>query len=414
MQAVYFNAILVILVFGFVVEQVLDYLNSKNKETSVPNELQDFYDQEKYTKSLNYKRAHNKVGNISGWLSFIASMLFLVLGGFNWLNELLLPEFGDTLWLSLVYFGVLFFASDIMGLPFGLYATFVIEEKFGFNKTTPKTYFIDKIKSYAMTIILGGGIMYVLLLLITSIGEQFWLYAWAVMVAIMIFTNFFYTTLFVPIFNKLTPLEDGELRTEIEKLAAKLNFPLTKIQVMNASKRTSKGNAYFAGFGKKKSIVLFDTLIEKHEVDELVGILAHEIGHYKKKHIIGNMIQGIALNGLMLWLLSWFIFNPELSMALGADQLYIHLNLIAFGILYGPISMITGLIGNVISRKNEYEADAYAIEHTKPEAFKTALIRLSTDSLSDLKPHPAYVFMHYSHPTLLQRLESIDSNAEHE
>ncbi|MCB0736301.1 MAG: M48 family metallopeptidase [Bacteroidetes bacterium] len=411
MQAVYFNAILVILVFGFVVEQILDFLNSKNKETTVPEDLRNFYDQEKYTKSLNYKRAHNKVGNISGWMSFVASMLFLLLGGFNWLNELLLPEFGDTLWLSLVYFGVLFFASDIMGIPFGLYATFVIEEKFGFNKTTPTTYFIDKIKSYAMTIILGGGIMYVLLLLITSIGEQFWLYAWAVMVAIMIFTNFFYTTLFVPIFNKLTSLEDGELRTEIEKLAAKLNFPLTKIQVMNASKRTSKGNAYFAGFGKKKSIVLFDTLIEKHEVDELVGILAHEIGHYKKKHIIGNMVQGIALNGLMLWLLSWFIFNPELSMALGADQLYIHLNLIAFGILYGPISMITGLIGNVISRKNEYEADAYAIEHTKPEALKTALIRLSTDSLSDLKPHPAYVFMHYSHPTLLQRLKAINSNA---
>lgn len=409
MEQVYFYAIVTVILVGFAVDQVLDFLNSRKKSDTVPDELKGFYDQEKYSKSVAYKREHNRVGAVSSWISLAASLAFILLGGFAWLNQLLLPNFENEIFLSLAYFGVLFFASDILGSPIAIYSTFVIEEKYGFNKTTPKTYALDKLKSYVMAAILGGGLMYLLLYLVQAIGPSFWLYAWGLMMVVTLFMTFFYTTLFVPIFNKLTPLEDGELRTRIEELAQKVGFPLKKIQVMNASKRTTKGNAFFSGFGSQKGIVLFDTLIEKHTVDELVGVLAHEIGHYKKKHILSNMVLGFGLNALMLFLLSWFVFNPDLSKALGEDQLYIHLNLIAFSILYGPISTVTGLIGNVLSRKHEYEADAYAVAHANKRAFKDGLIRLSTDSLSDLKPHPAYVFVHYSHPTLLQRLSAIDS-----
>lgn len=315
-------------------------------------------------------------------------------------------------WLSLAFFGLLFFASDIISIPLSLYSTFVVEEKYGFNKTTPKTFIIDKLKSYLITVLLGGGLVYLLLTIIIAMGSSFWIWAWLLMVGIMLFMNFFYTTLFVPLFNKLKPLEDGELRTAIEQLSNKLDFPLKKIMVMDASKRSTKSNAFFSGFGKLKSIVLYDTLIEKHSTDELLGILAHEVGHYKKKHIISNMASAIISTGLMLFVLSWFVFNEELSMALGAKEIYYHLNILAFGILYEPINTITGLIGSVLSRKHEYEADAYAVEHTDAEAFKQALKTLSTENLGDLQPHPAYVFAYYSHPTVLQRIRAIDALKE--
>lgn len=409
MEKTYIIIFMVIIIANFIVDKVLDFLNNRNRPTEVPAELKDFYDQEKYTKSLAYKKEHGRVSDIGSWISFIAILAFLITGIFGQINTWL-QGFGlEGIPLSLAYFGLLFVASDILGMPFSLYSTFVIEEKYGFNKTTPKTYIIDKLKGYLMGAILGGGIMYLLLWLIDSIGPNFWIYAWLLMVAVMLFMNFFYTTLFVPIFNKLKPLEEGDLRTEIENLSAKLNFPLRKIMVMDASKRSTKSNAFFSGFGKLKSIVLFDTLIDQHSNDELSGVLAHEIGHYKKKHIISNMVTAIVSTGLMLFVLSWFMFNEELSLALGANELYFHLNLIAFGILYEPINTITGLIGNVLSRKHEYEADEYAVKHTNPEAFKNALKTLSTENLSDLMPHPAYVFVHYSHPTVLQRIKFIDS-----
>lgn len=407
MQQQYLIALFSIIVLGFLVDQVLDYLNSRNRPKLLPSSLKEFYNDEEYRKSLAYKREHRRVSNIGSWLSFILTLGFLLNGGFGWLNMTL--EVFDLRgeWLSLVYFGVLFIFSDLFSMPLTIYSTFVVEEKYGFNKTTLKTFILDKLKSYLLAIVFGGALLYTVLYIVITLGSDFWIYAWLLMIGVMLFMNFFYTTLFLPLFNKLSPLEEGELKTAIVALSKKVDFPLSKIYVMNASKRSTKSNAFFSGFGKLKSIVLFDTLIEKHSVDELMGILAHEVGHYKKKHVITNMVTAILSNGIMLLVLSWFIFSEDLSRAMGADGLYYHLNIIAFGILFGPINLILGLLGNVFSRKHEYEADAFAIENTDKAAFENALKKLSTENLSDLQPHPAYVFVHYSHPPLLQRLKAI-------
>ncbi|MBI1183666.1 M48 family metalloprotease [bacterium] len=408
MEQTYLTIFVTIVIVGFVADQVLDYLNNYNRPELVPKELEGIYNQEKYAQSLHYQRDQNRVANISSWISFVIILGLLLTQSFGTINRDLENMGLHGKWLSLAFFGLIFLAGDLLSLPLSLYATFVVEEKYGFNKTTLKTFFADKLKSYALTVFLGGGLLYLLLSIIISLGNTFWIWAWLLMVAVMVFMNFFYTTLFVPLFNKLTPLADGELKEAIVALSEKLDFPLKKIMVMDASKRSSKSNAYFSGFGKLKSIVLFDTLLDKHSNKELLGILAHEIGHYKKRHIVSNLLIAVVLNGLTLYVLSWFIFNDELSKALGAHQLYYHLNIIAFGILFEPISTLTGLLGNVLSRKHEYEADAFAVKHTDKEAFKDALKTLSTENLSDLQPHPAYVFVHYSHPTVLQRLKAID------
>jgi len=412
MEQQYLIALFIIIVVGFLFQQLIDYLNNHNRPKLVPEQLKEFYDQDEYSRSRAYRLENYRLSNAGSWLTFIITLGFLLSGGFGWLNEFL-ASFGlREKWLSLGYFASLFLISDIISLPFSLYGTFIIEEKYGFNRTTFKTFLLDKLKGYLLAILVGGLLVYLLLSIIITLGSDFWIYAWILMVAIMLFMNFFYTTLFLPIFNKLTPLEDGELKTSIVELAGKVNFPLNKIYVMDASKRSSKSNAFFSGFGKLKSIVLFDTLIEKHSKDELLGILAHEVGHYKKKHTIVNIISGMLVNGIMLYLLTWFLFgdgSSELSKAMGGDRFYYHLNIIAFGILFEPVNMVIGIASNVLSRKHEYEADAYAIAHADSEAFQNALKKLSVENLSDLQPHPAHVFVHYSHPTLLQRLEAIDS-----
>lgn len=396
---------------NFIWGEILEYLNRLNRPAKVPEKLKGFYDQEKYALSLAYKKDHDQVGSLSSWIGYLLMAGFLLLRGFGWLNEFI-EGFGLTgHWLSLAYFGVLFIISDLIGLPFALYSTFVIEERYGFNKTDLRTFFIDKLKSYVMTLFLGGGLLYVFLWIIDYMGTNFWWYAWILMTAVMLFMNFFYTTLLLPIFNKLTPLQDGELKEAIEGLSQKLDFPLKNIMVMDASKRSTKSNAFFSGFGKLKSIVLYDTLIAQHSQDELLAILAHEVGHYKKKHIISNLVSGVIVNGFMLFILSKFIFSEDIPLALGAEpsyEPYYHLNLIAFAILFEPISLLTGLLGSVISRRHEYEADEYAVLNTSKEAMINALKKLSNENLSDLMPHPAYVFFHYSHPTLLQRISAIE------
>lgn len=406
MQQQYLIALFVIIVFGFLVDQVLDYLNSQ-KPKLLPAPLKEYYTDEEYRKSLAYKKEHRRLSNTSSWLSFIITLGFLLNGGFGWLNEFLMSFGLRSQWLSLTYFGVLFIVSDLLSTPLSLYSTFIIEEKYGFNKTTLKTFFLDKLKGYLLAIVLGGSLIAAFLWFIKEQGQSFWIYAWLMMIGVMLFMNFFYTTLFLPLFNKLNPLEEGPLKEAIVKLSKEVDFPLNKIYVMNASKRSTKSNAFFSGFGRLKSIVLFDTLLEKHSTEELLGILAHEVGHYKKKHVVINMVTSILTNGLMLFILSRFVVNTELSQALGASKDTVHINIIAFGILFGPINMVLGLLGNIFSRKHEYEADAFAIAHADKEAFQKALKKLSTENLSDLQPHPAYVFMHYSHPPLLQRLKAI-------
>ncbi len=393
--------------YGF--DTILEMLNIKESKKPLPKEALGIYEAEKYEKSMKYQAVQTRFGFVSGGFSFIVSLLFLGLGGFGWLNEILVPYIADESFRALAFFGVLVIASDLMGIPFQLYSTFVIEEKFGFNKTTPKLFVFDKLKGYMLGAILGGVLLYVLLLLLTTFGTQFWWVFWLVITLFMLFMNMFYTTLIMPLFNKLTPLEEGELRSAIEVYSKKVDFPLTNIFVIDGSKRSSKANAFFSGFGKKKKVVLYDTLIENHSIEELVAIFAHEVGHYKKKHIIGSLVSSIFQTGAMLYIMSLFIFNENLSISLGAKDLQLHLNLIAFTMLYTPISFITSILSNVVSRKNEFEADYFAIETTNSADLPLALKKLSVDNLSNLQPHPTYVFFHYSHPPLLKRLEAMKS-----
>ena len=402
--------ILAIISFDFILDKILDYLNLRNLKEKLPGEVEGIYDEEKYKKSIQYTRANTKFSFLSSTFSFALSFALIASGFFGWLDAEIRTLYHDETLITMLFFALLFFASDIINLPFDLYGTFVIEEKFGFNKTTAKTYVLDKLKGYLLTLIIGGGILFIFLQLIDIFGANFWVYFWLVAATFMLLINMFYTTLILPLFNKLTPLEDGELKKGIEEYAQKVKFPLDNIFVMDGSKRSNKSNAFFSGIGKKKKIVLFDTLIQNHSKEELVAVLAHEVGHFKKKHIVSSYIISILQTGIILYILSLMIFNPSLSQALGGEANAIHLNLLAFGILFSPISEFIGLFMNILSRKNEYEADAYARETYKGEALENALKKLSVHNLSNLTPHPAYVFFHYSHPPLLQRLRALESS----
>jgi len=376
----------------------------------MPTDLTGFYTEETYQKAKLYNRTLSNFGLFSESISFLITMTFFLLYGFAWLHELLSPLIENRILLTLVFFGILFFASDILNIPFSLYQTFVIEEKFGFNKTTVKTFITDKLKSYALLIIIGGIIGTILLYLIFWLEEDSWLIAFIVIASFSLFFSVFYSTLIIPLFNKLSPLEDGELKTAIFELAERVKFPLKNIYVIDGSKRSSKANAFFTGLWKKKKIVLYDTLIQKHSIPELVAVLAHEVGHYKKKHITKGLIISFAQTFIMLYVLSLLLFSPKLSQAFGSasNDYIIHINLIALAILFEPVNLIVGLAGNIISRKHEFQADEFSVVSTRGKLLKDALKRLSTDHLSNLKPHPAYVFFYYSHPPLLQRLAAID------
>ena len=401
--------ILAISIFSYVFEQVLDYLNLKAQRKDLPEDIAAFYDREKYYKSLNYHRERTKFGFITAAFSFSLSLLMLVFAGFGMLDTFLRHYLNNEIALALTFFAILILASDILTLPFQWYSTFVIEEKFGFNKTTLKTFIVDKLKGYALGALIGGLLVSVLIYLIQQIGPAFWIWFGVMAAAFVLFINMFYTSLIVPLFNTLTPLPGGELKTSIESFARKINFPLDNIFVMDGSKRSAKANAFFSGIGKKKKIVLYDTLIANHTTEELVAVLAHEVGHFKKKHIVWSYLLSVIQIFFTLFILSLMVFNKDLSIALGGTQQAIHLNLLAFGILFSPISGITGLLMSLYSRKNEFEADAYARQTYSGKALADALKKLSVDSLSNLYPHPVYVFFHYSHPPLLKRLKAIQS-----
>lgn len=397
--------ILGIAVLVYAIDQVLDYLNLKHSKSGVPEKLKGIYNEEEYAKSQAYMKTKARFGFLTSAFSTILTILVLWLGGFGWIDNLLRNYIENPILLSLGFFAVLFVLSDIINLPFSYYSTFVIEEKFGFNKTTLKTFIKDKLKGYLLAILIGGILGYALLWIVNQLGENFWLYALALVTAFMLIMNLFYTSLILPLFNKLKPLEDGELKDKIMEYAKGVSFPLDNIFVIDGSKRSTKANAFFSGIGKKKKIVLYDTLIEKHSHEELVAVLAHEVGHFKKKHIVLSLILSVVQMAVTFYILSLFVFSENLSLALGGGEMAIHLNFIAFGILYTPISRLTGLLMNALSRKNEFEADAYAVTTYAAKPLK----RLSVSSLSNMTPHPAYVFAHYSHPPLLQRLNAMEA-----
>ncbi len=402
-----FYIIIAILVIQFIIETVLDYLNAKKYNDPVPEELNDVFNLEEYKKSQEYKKANYTFGIISSSFSLIITILFLLFGGFNWVDTIARSFTDNPILIALIFFGIIMLGSDIITTPFSYYNTFVIEEKFGFNKSTKKLFFLDKIKGWGMTIILGGAILSLIIWFFQWAGTNFWIYTWAVIALFSVFMNMFYSKLIVPLFNKQTPLENGSLKTKIEAYAKKVGFELQNIFVIDGSKRSTKANAYFSGFGKEKRITLYDTLINDLDEDEIVAVLAHEVGHYKRKHIVFNLITSILLTGLTLFILSIFINNPQISLAIGVSTPSFHAALISFGILYSPISEITGLIMNYLSRKFEYQADDYAKDTFAATPLITSLKKLSKNSLSNLTPHAAYVFMHYSHPPLIARIHNL-------
>ena len=404
-----FNILIVITIAGFVFDQWISYLNTTTRSKKLPEALKGFYDEETYSKQQDYENVNYRFGLISDGFSFVVILLMLFLGGFAWVNSFVTAFTDSAILQAILFFGILVFASDLLSIPLDVYHTFVIEERFGFNKTTPATYVFDKLKGWLLGAVIGGGILALIIFIYEKSGSWFWVLAWISISIVTLFISYFYTTLLVPVFNKLTPLPAGELRDSIEKVATLAGFSLKDISIMDGSKRSSRGNAYFSGFGRKKSIVLYDTLVNEHSVDELTAVLAHEIGHYKKKHVLKGLVTGVMQTGVLLFVLSLLLKSPMPSLALGASVASFHLSVIAFGILYSPVSTILGILFNSVSRKHEYEADRFAVRFSQPGALQEALKRLSVKNLSNLTPHPWYVFIHYSHPTLLQRLAAINT-----
>ncbi len=402
-----FYIIIGILVFNFVFDKMLDTVNARKFEDPIPNELSDVYDPEEYKKSQSYKKEKHRFGSLTSLVSIVVTLLFFFLDGFAFIDEIARSISENNIFIALIFFGIIMGASSLLGTPFSYYSTFVIEEKYGFNKTTRKTFALDKLKGGMMAVVIGGGLLAVIIWFYESTGANFWLYAWGIVTVFSIFMNMFYARLIVPLFNKQTPLGDGELRSQIERYATQVGFNLKNIFVIDGSKRSTKANAYFSGFGREKRITLYDTLINDLEEDEIVAVLAHEVGHYKRKHIMYNLGASVVTTGFTFWLLSLFVGSASLSAALGVSQPSFHIGLIAFGVLYTPISEITGLLMNSLSRKFEYQADNYAKTTYAALPLISALKKLSKNSLSNLTPHPAYVFMHYSHPTLLQRYKNL-------
>ncbi len=407
MEQIIFYVIVGIIIFEFLISRLMDYLNATRWTDKLPDEVKDIYDQEKYTKQQRYERESTRFGIITESFSMIIILLMLFFDGFAFVDEWVREYTSHPILMALLFFAVLFIVLDILTMPFSWYDTFIIEERYGFNKTTPKTFITDKIKGWALTAIIGGGLLSLLIWFFHSAGAYFWLYAWGLVVLFSVFMLMFYSNLIVPLFNKQTPLEEGSLRSAIEDFSKKAGFQLKNIYVIDGSKRSTKANAYFTGLGPKKRIVLFDTLINEMDNDEILSVLSHEIGHYKKKHILTSLFISIMQTGVMFFLLGYFLNNEVLSHALGAEEHSFHLGLIAFGILYSPLSTLIGIFMNMLSRKNEYEADAYAVQKGLGDALVSALKKLSVKNLSNLRPHPAYVFINYSHPTLLQRIAFI-------
>ena len=403
-----FYIIIAILVVNFIFDQVLDYINAKRFSDPIPSKLRDVYDDEEYKKSQAYKRERYKYGVAFSATMFVATILFFYLDGFAFADHLARAYSNNEIVMALVFFGMIMLASSILSMPFEYYSTFVIEEKYGFNKSTKATFFMDKLKGLTVGAVMGGLLLSAIIWFYQSTGQYFWLYAWGAVTVFTVFMNLFYSRLIVPIFNKQTPLEEGSLRTQIETYSAKVGFSLDKIFVIDGSKRSTKANAYFSGFGREKRVTLFDTLINDLDEEEVVAVLAHEVGHYKRKHIVFNLFAAILTTGFTFWLLSLFIDAPLLSKALNVSEPSFHVGVVAFGVLYAPISVITGLIMNSISRKFEYQADDYAKATYKKQPMISALKKLSKNSLSNLTPHPLYVAVHYSHPTLLQRVENLE------
>lgn len=402
-----FIIIVLFLCFDFVWERGLEYLNLKHMSPCLPKALTGIYNEKEYRSFQDYKRQNGQLDFWSSIFDFVLMISFLVLGGFGWYNDWVVSLTGSVIWQTVIFMLGLSLVSTVLDIPFDYYATFKIEEKYGFNTSTKTLFWTDKLKGICISLLLGGIILVLITWFYTWAGTYFWLYAWGVITLFSLFMSLFYSQLIVPLFNKQTPLEEGSLRDKIQLFAERVGFKLDNIYVIDGSKRSTKANAYFTGFGPKKRVVLYDTLLKELTEDEIVAVLAHEIGHYKKRHTLKGMFVAILEMGIMLWLFSLFVNNASLSMALGGDRAYFQLGLVAFAILYSPISTVLGVAMNIWSRKNEYEADTYAAVNYNGNELISGLKKISVKALSNLTPHPFYEFVYYSHPSLLKRIDAI-------
>jgi STE24 endopeptidase len=405
-----FIAIIILCTIGvdFILNLTADRLNLKHLRSELPRVFEGVYDPERYRKSQQYLRATTQFGWITSTFNLCQILVFWFAEGFPLLDKWVRTfELGPVL-SGLVYMGVLMLLKTALSLPFNVYATFVIEARFGFNKTTPQTYVMDLLKGLILALLLGTPLLAAILAFFQYAGPHAWWYCWIGVTLYMLVVQFVAPTWIMPLFNKFTPLEEGELKSTILSYANSIDFPLENVYQMDGSRRSTKSNAFFTGFGKHKRIVLFDTLIMQHSVNELVAVLAHEMGHYKKKHIRQSLILGILQTGLMLFLLSHFITYQGLFDAFYMPQQSIYAGMIFFAMLYAPIDFFVGILMQVLSRKNETVADRFAAETTKdPVSMVDALKKLSVHNLSNLTPHPFYVFLNYSHPPVLKRIQSL-------
>ncbi len=406
---VLFYIIIAILLLDFAVDKLISYLNARHFDDAIPEELKDVYNEKEYLKSQAYKKENYQFSLFKSIFTILLTLLFFIFKGFAWVDGIARSYSSNEIIVGLIFFGIIMIGSDILSTPFSYYHNFVIEERYGFNKSSKRLFVIDKIKGLVLSAAIGGGILALIIWFYQLTGSSFWIYTWIFIGVFTIFITLFYSTLIVPIFNKQSPLEEGELKEAIVDFSSKTGFKLDNIYVIDGSKRSTKANAYFSGFGARKRIVLYDTLINDLTTEEIVAVLAHEIGHYKKKHVLINMILSLLVTGFTLFIFSLLIDNSLLSTALSVDNPSFHIGLITFGILYSPISELTGIFMNMISRKFEYQADDFAKNKFDAEALVSSLKKLSKNSLSNLTPHKTNVFVHYSHPTLLQRVRNLNS-----
>ena len=405
---VYLVIILFVIVGNYLLDIVVETLNVRHTQSDLSEEYEGYYDAEQYRKAQDYLKEDTRFEIITNTITTPITVAFILIGGFNLVDQIARSFQFGPIFTGLIFAGILMLASQIISIPFSAYNTFVIEEKYGFNRTTARTFILDILKSWLLAAIIGATIFSIVLWFFGKAGSWAWVYCWLMVVLFQIVLVFFAPVVILPLFNKLYPLEDAKLKTAIENYARSQNFKIKGVFEMDASKRSTKSNALFTGFGKFRRIVLFDTLVKKHTVDELVCILAHEMGHYKKKHIFKSMLKSIMTTGLMFLLVSFFINNKGLFSAFKMQNTSTYASLIFFAFLYAPINMVISIFGKMLSRRNEYEADAYAVAtYGKPESMISALKRLTVDNLSNLTPHPLKVFLSYAHPPVLERIRAI-------
>ena len=411
MASTLYTLVIVIVVAEYLWSTWLTILNIRASLRPVPELLKDLYDEKQYWKQQDYAMTNRKFSLISGLVSMLVTLAIFTFGGFAVFDAAARSVSRFPVVQALVFWGIFYLISWVLSIPFDVYRTFVIEQRFGFNRTTPKLFVTDTLKGLLMNVVIMGAVLALCVWIYTLTPRWFWLIAWGAVTLFSLFMQYFYSQLIVPLFNKQTPLPEGELRTAIEAFAARVDFPIEGIFVIDSSKRSSKSNAYFTGFGRRKRVVLYDTLMEQLSTEEIVGVLAHEIGHYKHHHILLSSLEGFATNLLMFWLFSLFIGSKDLALAAGCSEPSFHVNLAVFSLIYTPLSLLLDIVTNVLSRRHERQADAFAAAHGCGPAEAAALKKMSAKSLANLTPHPIVVFTEYSHPTLYERVKTLMDNS---